>query len=467
MPSVHTTRNETRTSTISEQQPTTKEVRHVKAHKYNTPMSGIQSLAHAACVTAKLPTSNVETQLDSTKRCRPLVTQDNVESQQQCSTSSSTPTTTTPKTWEGGCNRRIVNVDGVTSKVCGKKPVVFNSTKQHYCEDHNDERKAAKRVNYHNKELKKKEETTKVPSSMSLLCAVSEDGFFLDVFPGSHRKSYFKHNSKSNPIHFSAAERIHVPQTYMILFHKFLFHCGSAVPENNKEDRAQHRLFAYVTTQFINEHEREYNRLISTNRSSDIPDPSGVVSRDPYEFCCPQMTDNWLCDNCDKEKVLSRENIMKDKKIKTSATKEWDRTVPGSVVAGNMKKLGYVIVRTSLTKQECPYLLAMETSMKDWENISSKGMQPCESAKREQFAIEKSSKKAIAEIFKIPFDKLRDDILIMDRSLSRSGYWTQGFAHKKMLRNIGPCPKQYPHADYNFKLVRLEEKETKGKRKQP
>eukprot|EP00978_Attheya_sp_CCMP212_P047492 scaffold421414_cov96-Attheya_sp.AAC.1 len=60
---------------------------------------------------------------------------------------------------------------------------------------------------------KKKTEITKVPPSMSMLCAISEDGFFLDIFLKSHKVSYFKDKgSKENPIHFSASERIHVPQ---------------------------------------------------------------------------------------------------------------------------------------------------------------------------------------------------------------------------------------------------------------
>jgi transcriptional regulator with XRE-family HTH domain len=351
-----------------------------------------------------------------------------------------------------------------------------------YCAEHNNARRANQRAIYHSKNVKKEEKTNtaitkktdkeiaektnteitamtnteinKVPSSMSMLCAISADGFFLDVFPKSHKKSYFKDKgSEDNPIHFSASERIHVPQTYMLLLHKFLFHCGSAVPDNRNDQTGQQRLFAYVTTEFlenINQDEEEYKNLISKNRTSDIPDAKNVF-RKPYQFCCKQNSINWLCDRCDKDKVMSRE-----KQTNRQITTEWDKTVPGTVVAGNMKKLGYVIVRTSLTKQECPYLLAMESSMTGWENISSKGKQKClANCKREQFALDNSRLKGIKNVFALPFSKLRTDIVKMDRSMSKQGYWTQVFEHRKMLRNMGPCPKQYPHADYKFLSVRF------------
>eukprot|EP00978_Attheya_sp_CCMP212_P040286 scaffold218243_cov39-Attheya_sp.AAC.1 len=156
---------------------------------------------------------------------------------------------------------------------------------------------------------------------MSMFCAILEDGFFLDVFPKSHKESYFKDKgSEENPIHFSASERIHVPQTYMLLLHKFLFHCGSAIPDNGNGRTGKQRLFAYVTTLFLEtaaQEEQEYKNLISKNKSSNIPDAKNVF-RKP----------------CDKDKVMSRE-----KHTNPQNTTEWDKTVPGIVVAGDMKKL--------------------------------------------------------------------------------------------------------------------------------
>jgi hypothetical protein len=253
----------------------------------------------------------------------------------------------------------------------------------------------------------------------------------------------------------------------MILFHSFLFHCGSAVPDNTREKSAQQRLFAYVNTEFLDTNKTKYKQLKNKNRGSDIPIPE-EVQHDPLKFCCKQTSDKWLCDDCDKEKVRLREKITNYTETTEYYTKttEWDKMVPGSVVAGNMKKLGYVIVRTSLTKLECPYLLATESAMSGWQNISSKGKQPCvANCKRQQFALEECSNKAISGVFDIPFYKLQDDILKIDPSLSRSGYWTQVLLHKKMLRNMGPCPKQYPHADYDFATVRGLRKQGSSKRK--
>eukprot|EP00978_Attheya_sp_CCMP212_P045401 scaffold344837_cov47-Attheya_sp.AAC.1 len=66
--------------------------------------------------------------------------------------------------------------------------------------------------------------------------------------------------------------------------------------------------------------------------------------------------------------------------------------------------------------------------MMGWENISSKGKQQClATCKREQFALDNSQLKGIKNVFALPFSKLRKDIVKMDRSMSKQGYWTQGF----------------------------------------
>jgi hypothetical protein len=393
----------------------------------------------------------------SSSSSMPTATLDVAPERQENSHSSSSATL--PKSMT--CNRWFFNVDTEEKERCGKWPIVLNAKKQHYCKEHSQQRCVSQKRNRIVRKEEKEEAATKsktktiVPSSMSLLCAISEDGFFLDIFPGSHLNSFFKGNSQTDPIHFSSSQRIHVPQTYMILFHKFFFHCGSAAPENEQKKTGQHRLFAYVNTVFLETDamkELEYKELRSQHRSSDIPD-AGVVCSKPYIFCCSQMSRKWLCSKCDEEKVIQREN-----NANFQTTTEWDRTVPGTVVAGNMKQLGYVILRTSITKDECPYLLAMEKEMSDsnWDNISSSGKQNSK-ATREQYPLEDKGSNIVKEVFKIPFFKLRKDILKMDKSLGRPGYWTQGFLHKKLLRNNGPVPKQYPHCDYNFSVVRFRE----------
>eukprot|EP00978_Attheya_sp_CCMP212_P024254 scaffold75959_cov31-Attheya_sp.AAC.1 len=59
--------------------------------------------------------------------------------------------------------------------------------------------------------------------------------------------------------------------------------------------------------------------------------------------------------------------------------------------------------------------------MTGWENISSKGKQPClANCKREQFALDNSRLKGIKNVFALPFSKLRNkDIVKMDRSMSK------------------------------------------------
>ena len=75
-----------------------------------------------------------------------------------------------------------------------------------------------------------------------------------------------------------------------------------------------------------------------------------------------------------------------------------------------MKRLGYVIMRTSLTKVECPYLLAAEINRKSWKNISSKGEQTCDTgSERQQFNLESCKNEVITRIYDIyPSSDSRD-----------------------------------------------------------
>eukprot|EP00978_Attheya_sp_CCMP212_P044764 scaffold321552_cov59-Attheya_sp.AAC.2 len=157
--------------------------------------------------------------------------------------------------------------------------------------------------------------------SMSVICALSDNGIYLDISPGLHKPSYFdgKHEL-SDPVHFSDSERVHVLQTYAILFHKWFYHCGSAVPgpSNPLDAHCQLRLFAYVSTTFPQDsvshdsvsHTKqptpETKRLLSKVHASNLPDATythvkaSVMYRDENEV-------EWLCDKCDGDKVKRRE----------------------------------------------------------------------------------------------------------------------------------------------------------------
>eukprot|EP00978_Attheya_sp_CCMP212_P033811 scaffold138503_cov34-Attheya_sp.AAC.1 len=286
------------------------------------------TLAHPEEIMTTLPVTKqeaatlpvLETQDDSTESSQQSpVNQDSLLSRQEYSQSTSSSTHTTMSALQAkkelSCNRRIHNVDNETTETCGKRTVVLHLGKQQYCSEHKEERNAKQRNNY---QKKVKEEMTKnnkvfVPFSMSLLCAVSEDGFFLNIYPGSHKKSYFKDNDFDHPLHFSASERIHVPHTYMILFHIFFIHGGSAVPQNGNTQIGQQRLFAYyVNTAFLKTaaaDKPDYKEMISKNRGSDIPDPSTVQIK-PYILCCPRGSKKWLCQEVMKKKYCQEKTIQ-------------------------------------------------------------------------------------------------------------------------------------------------------------
>eukprot|EP00978_Attheya_sp_CCMP212_P049458 scaffold666979_cov55-Attheya_sp.AAC.1 len=67
---------------------------------------------------------------------------------------------------------------------------------------------------------------------------------------------------------------------------------------------------------------------------------------------------------------------------------------PGTIVAGNLETLGYIIFRTSISHEECEYLPTIEENLSgQWDNIGRKGNQkvpPCTCCK--QYPVEMSNK---------------------------------------------------------------------------
>ena len=365
------------------------------------------------------------------------------------------------------CNKRIHNVETGRSETCGKTPVVMFYTKNHYCQEHRDLRRTE--INAKNEAKKKAKEERSLSNahpSMSVICALSDDGFYLDVFPGSHERSYFegKHSS-SNPVHFSDSERVHVPQTYAILFHKWFYHCGSAAPSNLLDAHCQLRLFAYVSTSFSQESGStiiEPKRLRSQVPTSNIPDGTYTYVNASV-MCMDEMEEVWLCDKCDGEKVKMRERATKEIVVKPKL----NSIRPGTIVAGNLKTLGYIIFRTSISHEECEYLQIVEKDLKakDWENISRQGKQNVPlRTRREQFPVERASKTA-KPFLDIPFRKLRDDILKVDSSFNSMGQCDKTLEQRKLLRNVGPCAKQFPHSDYSFPSTTMSDKNQKDNTK--
>ena len=352
------------------------------------------------------------------------------------------------------CNRRVfVDASSTKTRRCGQKPVVLKYTKQKYCEQHKNEHVAWKKTRYQNSVSDKKEKGTDNYDegfpSMSMLCSLSHDGFYLNIIPGSHKPSFMKKKGKDK-IHLSVLEQIYVPQTYMILFHKWLYHCGSASLENEKDKHSQERLFSYVVTEF-NKKKRK--------KSSDGPSPI-YVNSDPKLFCKGRGEEEWLCTECDHEKMDKR-GVQRKNYPFSPPPKTWTTSSPGNIVDGNLERDGYVIIRTSIVKEECEFLLQLEEYLVGgeknavgWENICNTGGQPdIGTGKRQQFALEclnKRQNKPVDKLFKYTFEKLRKDILKVNPLFEKEGEWTQAFKHRKVLRNVGACLQQYPHTDYNY-----------------
>ena len=358
------------------------------------------------------------------------------------------------------CNRRVFNVETNKRERCGRTPVVVKCKKQWLCGMHRDERNNKARQSNYNRRLKKqnavgdsqsmKSLPATPPDSMSLLCAITDDGFFLDVWPSTHIMQDKKHE-ENHVIHHGSMRRLHVPQTYMILFHKFLLHGGSANTTNECGKTGQQRLFSYVTTNF--DKDVEY-----IQKTSDIPEPRFSYH---YKMCVAYEKATWNCGESDCKTNHYKMNLFKP--TDPNILKEWDKTIPGTVVDGDMDKLGYMIVRTSITKGECPYLLHMERTLKmnDWTNISSTGGQPLlKKASRQQCEVTivkrtvresevDTVKKLTLQLYDMAFSKLEKDLLLVNRNFKREGFWTQQLVHRKILRNIGQIVRQRPHTDYN------------------
>lgn len=370
----------------------------------------------------------------------------------------------------GCCNRTIFNrTTGKREGSCGRTPIVFQSKKQRLCAVHRDERNEKQNLRNQNSRLKSKGIETITgppPPSMSLICSLTEDGFFLDVWPSTHVRQ--ENPSKETPIiHHGSMKRVHIPHTYMILFHKFLLHGGSANTTNHYSDTGQQRLFAYVNTEFLPtiKNKMDYKSIMNMKHTTDIPQPE--YSFRPYKMCTSADHIYW---NCGKDECKGRD-LNHSSPTEPHIIEEWDKTAPGTVVHGDMDKLGYIIVRTSITKEECPYLLLMETKLNGWTSIHTKSGQPLvKNPKREQIEVTmpenqnkrgsseqdkgRNMKKTVAECYDIAFSKLEKDVISVNTNYHKEDYWTQTLVHRKILRNVGQITRQYPHSDYGSVTIR-------------
>jgi len=376
---------------------------------------------------------------------------------------------------EQSCNRRVL-IDALSQKTrrCGQKPVVLKYTKQKYCERHKNEHVAWKKARYQNDVVHKKGKGNKTVDtdegypSMSMLCSLSHDGFYLDILRGSHKISFLDKKGEDK-IHFSEMEQIYIPQTYMVLFHKWLYHSGSACLQNKKKEHCQERLFAYLVT---DSESKKRKKTLSSDRSYPV-----YVNTDKNLFCKGREEKEWMCTECDHDKFNKQEEQKKECPF-SPPPKTWDRTTPGKIVDGNLERDGYIIVRTSIVKEECDFLLQLDEylvkgeSKSGWDNICNRGGQSAiDGGKRQQFALDhlktKTAKKgkvkmkgevnqavnqkgAVEKLFNYTFDKLLKDILKVNPAFEKKGKWTQRFEHRKVLRNVGSCRQQYPHTDYAY-----------------
>eukprot|EP00978_Attheya_sp_CCMP212_P043117 scaffold275667_cov30-Attheya_sp.AAC.1 len=89
-------------------------------------------------------------------------------------------------------------------------------------------------------------------------------------------------------------------------------------------------------------------------------------------MCMDENEAVWLCDKCDGEKVTKREQAN-NKIVKPKS----DTIKPGTIVAGSLEIFGYIIFRTSISREEeCEYLQTIEKILSgQWDNIGCKGKQ--------------------------------------------------------------------------------------------
>jgi hypothetical protein len=58
-------------------------------------------------------------------------------------------------------------------------------------------------------------------------------------------------------------------------------------------------------------------------------------------------------------------------------------------------------------------------------------------------------KKVVMKMYDIAFKKLERNVISVDTNFEKIGVWTLNLEHKKILRNVGKIPRQFPHVDYD------------------
>ena len=107
-----------------------------------------------------------------------------------------------------------------------------------------------------------------------------------------------------------------------------------------------------------------------------------------------------------------------------------------------------------------------------WQSIKRTGKQPLtKNPKRQQFGLEMKTKpppstsnrmkrkqtpdsnepmkKVVMKMYDIAFKKLERNVISVDANFEKNGVWTLNLEHKKILRNVGKIPRQFPHVDYD------------------
>jgi hypothetical protein len=58
-------------------------------------------------------------------------------------------------------------------------------------------------------------------------------------------------------------------------------------------------------------------------------------------------------------------------------------------------------------------------------------------------------KKVVMKMYDIAFKKLERNVFSVEANFEKNGVWTLNLEHKKILRNVGKIPRQFPHVDYD------------------
>ena len=295
----------------------------------------------------------------------------------------------------------------------------------------------------------------KIPrsTSYSMIAATDEDGFYLNVFPYSHR-----FNPKDSQFHMFQMVKLYIPRNCFIIFNSRLLHGGAASREyKNGKTMPDTRVFSYI----LPKDDKDNGRKSEDNK---FPDHRSVYYPKDAHHCGYLNGVQEYCSRCslrgfDEHNFYTIDvTVLYPKGYKTIK----DEIDVGQVIFGELHPMGFSIVHgPKVTKPLRDKIKGLSDAFKTrWSGLTSQHgrvlvVPPAESGN----ALVDYENKHYPGVNN--FASYLDSILSICKGITNSKKDIYLYKHN-IIFNRSPVPQQTVHYDYRITGVDYKEEGVKN-----